>query len=320
MNGAHIVGMDLALNRVLIVETQLESVNDPVPHAAHHPTKNHVDKVMSLITSAQMRNTFTEALLVRWARVLKSEIIRDICIALAWAILAGLPLFTLHMLFVDYEHYLHGMNLQFSFEMSLKNMIPYHPMSIGLWLIVVFITAFSLRRAFRRQKEILAMKGLLMRSQIEADTDELTGMLNRRAFDRQLRAAMEYAKLENRPLTIAMIDVDGFKSLNDRYGHITGDKALRSVANHLTRFVRAGDTVARYGGDEFVIIFPGLCKEGAGAMVSRVKASILPMQLEISIGVATYPSDSRSIVEILELADTRMYQDKEAHHARCKDP
>lgn len=153
---------------------------------------------------------------------------------------------------------------------------------------------------------------------MEAEMDELTGVLNRRAFERQLKAGMEYTKLENQPLTIAMIDVDRFKSLNDKYGHVAGDKALQSVANHLTRFVRTGDTVARYGGDEFVVIFPGLCKEGASAMVDRLKASVLPMHLEISIGVATFPSDGRSIMELIELADKRMYRDKEENYAAWK--
>ena len=284
------------------------------------PPKINVDKVMTFTPSIRTRNKFIKALLVRWSHILKSGIIRDHCLALACAVFVGLPLFTLHMLIVDYEHYLHGMNLQFSFEMSLKNMIPYHPISIGLWLTAVFITAFSLRRAFRRQKETFAMKGQLRRSQLEADTDQLTGVLNRRAFDRQLTVSIEYARLENQPLTVAMIDVDGFKSLNDRYGHLAGDRALHSVANHLTRFVRIGDTVARYGGDEFVIILPGLCKESASAMVDRLKASVLPMQLEISIGIATYPSDSRNIIEIVELADKRMYQDKVEHHARKDEP
>ncbi len=277
-------------------------------------------KILVILSDTlRRRYNFPKDLLTRWTRILKNTIIRDICIALTWAIFAGLPLFTLHMLVVDYEHYLYGMGFQFSFAMSLKNMIPYHPMSIGLWLSAVFLTAFSLQREFRRQKEILAMKGLLRRSQIEAEIDELTGVLNRRAFERQLRAGMEYAKLENQPLTIAMVDVDRFKSLNDKYGHVTGDKALQSVANHLTRFVRTGDIVARYGGDEFVVILPGLCREGASAMVDRLKASVLPFQLEISIGVATYPADGRSTAEIIELADKRMYQDKGEHHAGCKE-
>lgn len=251
-----------------------------------------------------------------WKRISKNETIIDLCVALAWAILVGLPLFVLHMLILDYEHYVHGMSLQFSLEMSLGTMFPNHPINIALWLIAVFVAAFSVRRAFRRQRELLAMKGLLKRSQIEADTDELTGLLNRRAFNRHFKLSLDYARLESQPLTIAMIDVDGFKSLNDQCGHVAGDEALRSVAGFLTRFVRAQDAVARYGGDEFVILCPSLSREGAMGMVNRIKSSILTLGIELSIGAATYPSDGRSTRELIDLADLRMYGEKQEHHAR----
>ena len=162
------------------------------------------------------------------------------------------------------------------------------------------------------------MKGQIRRSQIESYTDELTGVPNRRAFDRQFKSSLEYAKFEKQPLTIAMIDVDEFKFLNDQYGHTAGDEALRSVANYLTRFIRTQDMIARYGGDDFVIICPGLCREGAISMVNRLKTSVLPMGIELSIGVATYPSNGQNMSEIMELADKLMYQEKEEHHARHK--
>ncbi|MBI5935762.1 MAG: GGDEF domain-containing protein [Chloroflexi bacterium] len=246
----------------------------------------------------------------------KNETVGDVMVALAWTIFVGMPLFTLHMLILDYEHYVHGMSLQFSLEMSFKNMIPYHPISIGLWLVAVFITAYSLRRSFRKQREVLAMKGQVRRSQIESLTDELTGALNRRAFDRQFESSLSFAKLENQPLTIIMVDVDKFKSLNDQYGHIVGDEALRLVANHLTKLVRTQDTVARYGGDEFSIICPGLSGEGAKSLVNRLKASIPPMGIELSLGIATYPFDGKNATELLEHADSLMYQDKENHHTK----
>lgn len=301
---------------MLIVEIRWESMNDPVLHAAHHPPKKNVDKAMGFTDSIRMRNTFMGALLVRWAHILKSETIRDTCIALAWAIFVGLPLFTLHMLVLDYEHYLHGMSLQFSLEMSLKSIFPNHPISIGLWLIVVFIAALSIRRAFRQQREILAMKGIVERFQYEAYTDALTGVPNRRAFDSLIKNNLEFAKHAEQPLTLVMVDVDRFKSLNDQYGHVAGDKALRAVAQHLTTLVRAQDVVARYGGDEFVIVCPGLGREGARAMANRLRAAPLPPQLEISFGFATYPSEGQNTVEIIELADKELYREKQRHHLK----
>ena len=301
---------------MLIVEAQLESMNDPVLHAAHHPPKNNVDKVMCLINPVRMRIPFIEALLVRWARILKSETIRDIGIALAWTIFMGLPLFTLQMLILDYENYLHSANFHFSFMLSLESIFSYHPISIGLWLIIVFITALSIYRAFRQQREILAMKGIVERFQYEAYTDALTGVPNRRAFNTLINTNFEFAKRANQPLTIVMVDVDGFKSLNDQYGHITGDKALRAVAKHLTRLVRARDVVARYGGDEFVIICPGLSQEGTRALANRLRTASRPLHLEISFGFATYPSEGQSIVDIIELADNELYQEKQRHHLK----
>ncbi len=246
----------------------------------------------------------------------KNETVGDLMNSLAWAVFVGMPLFTLHMLVLDYEHYAHGMSLQFSIGMSIKNMIPYHPTSIGIWLVAVFITAFSLRRSFRKQREVLVMKGQVRRSQIESFTDELTGVLNRRAFDRQFESGLSFAKLDNQPLTIIMIDVDRFKALNDQYGHIVGDEALRLVANHLTNLVRTQDLVARYGGDEFIIICPGLSGKGVNSMVNRLKTSIHPMGIELSLGIATYPFDGQNVTELLEHADRLMYQEKEDHHTK----
>jgi diguanylate cyclase (GGDEF)-like protein len=76
--------------------------------------------------------------------------------------------------------------------------------------------------------------------------------------------------------------------------------------------------IARYGGDEFVIICPGLCREGAISMVNRLRTFVLPMGIELSIGVATYPSDGQNMAEIIKLADKLMYKEKEEHHARHK--
>jgi hypothetical protein len=120
--------------------------------------------------------------LILLTRILKNETVSDFFIALAWAIFVGLPLFTLHMLVLDYEHSLHGMSIQFSFQMSLKNMIPYHPMSIGLWLVAVFITAFSLRRAFTEEMR----SGLAFHGRIRGEDHlvDFTGIEQRFEFTR----------------------------------------------------------------------------------------------------------------------------------------
>ncbi|MBN8579209.1 MAG: GGDEF domain-containing protein [Anaerolineae bacterium] len=244
----------------------------------------------------------------------KHETVRDVIVALAWAFFVGMPLFTLHMLVLDYEHYVHGMSLQFSFGMSLQNMIPYHPISIGLWLIAVFSTTYSLRRSFRKQREIFMMRGQIKRSLIEAHADALTGILNRRGFDHHLDTRLAYTKKENRPLTIMMVDVDNFKALNDQHGHVVGDNVLRAIAKHLSQLVRSQDLVARYGGDEFVIICPGLSKEDAKGMANRIRKSLSAREIALSIGVATYPTDAQNKTDLLVCADKQMYDEKNNHH------
>lgn len=250
-----------------------------------------------------------------WSKIFKNDILVDGFVAFLWTIFAGLPLFTLHMLILDYEHYLHGMSLQFSLAMSLRNLFPYHPVSIVLWLVAVFITAFSVRRAFRKQREFGRMKELAERSQNEAQTDGLTGVLNRRAFDRLLETSLEAAKCSQKALTLVMLDLDGFKLLNDQRGHVAGDEALRAVATNLVHLVRAQDAVARYGGDEFALICPGMNRENARTLFKRLQTISLPYELALSVGTATFPRDAQTTLDLIAFADKNMYSEKIRHHA-----
>jgi GGDEF domain-containing protein len=99
-------------------------------------------------------------------------------------------------------------------------------------------------------------QGASRRLERQADADPLTGLANHRAFHDRLRTEVERAQRYGRPLSLACLDVDGFKDVNDQFGHPAGDKVLREVAARLTTVARTADLVARIGGDEFAILLP----------------------------------------------------------------
>lgn len=243
----------------------------------------------------------------------RRELLNDLGNAILWAVVVGIPLFTMHMVMLDFEHSLH-MPVQFSFGMSLSSMFTTHPLSLALWVVTVFIAAFSLRRAFRRQAQMIAMRSTLLHSQTQALTDELTGVWNRRGMETLLKDNLQQAKSSNRPLTILMADIDGLKQYNDTYGHIAADDALRLIAQIMAQQVRNHDSVTRYGGDEFVILCPELNETGATTLVARLEKALVVAPLMVSVGIATFPKDGKTTQALLETADQRLYEVKAAHH------
>lgn len=146
-------------------------------------------------------------------------------------------------------------------------------------------------------------------------TDPLTGLGNRRAFERALREELGRAKRYGYPLSLAVLDLQGFKPINDRLGHAMGDLALRRVAEVLLKERHNGDKVFRWGGDEFAVLFPHTPKEGAAAAAFRHAQAIGEICLEgiclwVNIGVAAFPQDGDTEDALLSAADTRMYQAK----------
>jgi diguanylate cyclase (GGDEF)-like protein/PAS domain S-box-containing protein len=148
----------------------------------------------------------------------------------------------------------------------------------------------------------------------EADHDPLTGLANRRALERTLGAALERAAARGRSVGVLMLDLDGFKAVNDRHGHAAGDDVLREVARRLRRSVRERDLVARLGGDEFVVVLTDL-----GAVpdsVERVEAALaepfpgVDAPLRAAVGVAMFPADGPTVAELLASADRQMYAAK----------
>ena len=148
-----------------------------------------------------------------------------------------------------------------------------------------------------------------------AHTDPLTGLPNRRAFDKDYATFWSSAKRYGYPLAILIIDLSGFKEVNDRFGHAAGDQALREVARVLTSLVRNGDHVYRWGGDEFAVLLPHTTLGGAVRAAKRYAAAIEKVCLEehcirANLGAAAFPEDAADPEELLALADSRMYQAK----------
>ncbi|GGN04398.1 diguanylate cyclase [Thermus composti] len=146
-------------------------------------------------------------------------------------------------------------------------------------------------------------------------TDPLTGLPNRRAFDRFLPEELKRAERYGYPLSLAVLDLRGFKPINDRLGHATGDQALIRVAEALKRERRNGDRIFRWGGDEFAVLFPHTPKAGAIAAAYRYAQAIAQicfgkLCLGVNIGVATFPEDGKTPDALLSAADTRMYRAK----------
>lgn len=160
-----------------------------------------------------------------------------------------------------------------------------------------------------------------------AQIDELTGLWNMRMFNRLAEKELKRSSRYRRPFSIAMIDADNLKSVNDTYGHWAGGLFIQHLANCLRKHMRESDVLARYGGDEFVVLFPETDSGEAREALDRLRETIRssPLQIEgsaisitVCIGVATYPEHGDDVQKVLRKADAAMYRGKETGKNRVE--
>jgi diguanylate cyclase (GGDEF)-like protein len=156
--------------------------------------------------------------------------------------------------------------------------------------------------------------------------DSLTEILNRRGFEEAAERAISFALRTDTPLSLAILDLDGFKAVNDRLGHFAGDRVLRRFAHVLRRYLRREDVPGRWGGDEFVVLFPNSPERGALRALEKVRQVLEEAPLDpgdprvrFSAGVASLRAATRTVHDLLRVADKRMYANKATRRAERFD-
>jgi diguanylate cyclase (GGDEF)-like protein len=160
-----------------------------------------------------------------------------------------------------------------------------------------------------------------------ASTDYLTGLPNAASLYRHLASEIELARALDSTLAVVVCDLDGFKPLNDRFGHLAGNQALRKVGSLLQENCRDYDFAARIGGDEFVLVFAGMKQPDLHARLARLREAVVGVGqamlgepvLNVSFGAAFFPDDGSTVEALLKEADRRMYVDKQIRKAGVDD-
>jgi diguanylate cyclase (GGDEF)-like protein len=172
------------------------------------------------------------------------------------------------------------------------------------WLILLLVSVIS----------GVVMGVFIKRLHQGASKDPLTGLYNRRCFYDRMNYEMEKMKRTKSPLSLALIDIDNFKAINDTYGHLEGDRVLVQLAGIFKTQARSGDTVVRWGGEEFAIILPETDKNGAMAFAERVRGLVEGSNskyiITISVGVTTVCQEYDA-EKVVSIADRALYKAKE---------
>jgi diguanylate cyclase (GGDEF)-like protein len=207
-----------------------------------------------------------------------------------------------------------------------------------VYMISIGVAAFGRNQQLRKTREALRegeqtlkqqlaeIQNLQEKLQEQASRDPLTGMYNRRFLDSMVAREIARCRREKTPLTVMMIDVDHFKKVNDTYGHPGGDEVLKNLAALLIGRVRVTDVPCRYGGEEFLLLLPGMAPDIAMLRANTWRTAFAEMsstldgvtiKATMSIGVAIYPEHGDTITELTHCADLALYRAKEEGRNRA---
>ena len=182
---------------------------------------------------------------------------------------------------------------------------------IGVWNTLIRFGFFATVAIL-----LAELRHALEEERILANTDPLTGALNRRSFNEILEKKMIVAEVNRRPYTMVYIDLDNFKTVNDTLGHQGGDLVLKSVVDTIQKYIRNTDYLARLGGDEFAILLTDIDHENAKLIIERLQPSLLEemkskgWEVTFSIGVLTVMNMPESVDKLIRLTDNLMYEVK----------
>ncbi len=177
------------------------------------------------------------------------------------------------------------------------------------FLLVAYVTSMLASDIISARKKLIRL----------SQTDELTGLLNLRAFNKLLEKEFARAERNKESFTIVMIDIDNLKKINDSYGHSAGSRLMQGVARAIKGCIRSYDVLARYGGDEFVLLLPGTTSEHAQLCAERICTAISNTSLDsggyristtASIGIASFPNNAPDAQQVLDKADMALYRSK----------
>ena len=204
-------------------------------------------------------------------------------------------------IYMGYKTYSTGIFVAETFTVFMAKFSPF--------LLVAYVTSMLAADILSAKKKITLL----------SQTDDLTGLLNMRTFNLILDKEIARAARYRQPYTIVMIDIDNLKSVNDRYGHPSGSRLVTIIASSISDCIRSSDVLARYGGDEFLILMTHTSAENARVVSERIRTAIRNTSFDtqgsrvtatVSIGIASYPDVERA-EDVLEKADIALYRSKQ---------